>query len=59
MVPQGKPLTLPEFQNGFLPLVAGVVVAIGLSLFLKETGHARVADRPSRATPPSPTLAAT
>lgn len=59
MVPQGKPLTLPEFQNGFLPLVAGVVVAIGLSLFLKETGHARVADRPSRAIPPSPTLAAT
>jgi MFS family permease len=39
MIPQGAPLTLHEFQNGFLPLVAGVVVAIGLSFFLKETGH--------------------
>lgn len=40
MVPQGTPLTLHEFQNGFLPLVGGVVVAIILSFFLRETGVA-------------------
>jgi MFS family permease len=39
MIPQGAPLTLHQFQNGFMPLVAGVVVAILLSFFLKETGH--------------------
>ena len=35
---QGTPLTLPEFQHAFLPLVGGVVIAIILSLFLRETG---------------------
>ncbi|MCP8891639.1 MFS transporter [Sphingomonas faeni] len=39
MIPQGTPLTLHQFQDGFMPLVAGVIVAIGLSFFLKETGH--------------------
>ena len=40
MVPQGTPLTLHEFQVGFLPLVGGVVVAIILSFFMRETGAA-------------------
>jgi len=40
MVPQGTPLTLHEFQDGFLPLVGGVIVAIVLSFFLHETGLA-------------------
>jgi hypothetical protein len=35
---QGTPLTLPEFQHAFLPLVGGVVIAIILSFFLRETG---------------------
>lgn len=35
---QGVPLTLAEFQNAFLPLVGGVVLAIILSVFLRETG---------------------
>jgi MFS family permease len=39
MIPQGTPLTLHQFQNGFTPLVAGVVIAILASFFLKETGH--------------------
>lgn len=43
MVPQGAPLTLHEFQNGFLPLVGGVIVAIILSFFLHETGLANKA----------------
>jgi MFS family permease len=34
------PLSLEQFQMAFLPLVAGVVVAIVLSLFLHETGTA-------------------
>ena len=34
------PLSLEQFQIAFLPLVAGVVVAIGLSFFLRETGTA-------------------
>ena len=34
------PLSLEQFQMAFLPLVAGVVVAIGLSFFLRETGTA-------------------
>lgn len=41
MLPQGTPLTLHEFQVGFLPLAGGVVVAIGLSFFLHETGTAK------------------
>lgn len=40
MVPQGTPLTLHQFQDGFLPLVGGVAVAIILSFFLHETGLA-------------------
>jgi MFS family permease len=35
---EGTPLTLPEFQHAFLPLVGGVVIAIVLSFFLRETG---------------------
>jgi MFS family permease len=34
----GVPLTLHEFQDAFLPLVGGVVVAIVLSFFMRETG---------------------
>ena len=48
MIPQGAPLTLHQFQNGFMPLVAGVVVAILLSFLLKETGHAAVPVSPAR-----------
>jgi MFS family permease len=41
MVPsQETTLTLHEFQDAFLPLVAGVVVAIILSFFIRETGLA-------------------
>jgi len=41
MVPSvDAPLSLGQFQMAFLPLVAGVVVAIGLSFFLRETGTA-------------------
>lgn len=40
MIPQGAPLTLVEFQHGFLPLVGGVVIAILLSFLLNETGSA-------------------
>ena len=36
----GQPLSLDGFQVGFLPLVGGVVVAIVLSFFLRETGSA-------------------
>lgn len=40
MVPTAanRPLTLAQFQTAFLPLVGGVILAIVLSLFLKETG---------------------
>jgi MFS family permease len=40
---QGVPLTLAEFQSAFLPLVGGVVLAIVLSVFLRETGSREVA----------------
>jgi MFS family permease len=40
---QGAPMTLLEFQHAFLPLVGGVVLAIVLSLFLRETGTRDVA----------------
>ncbi|MCD9026891.1 MFS transporter [Luteimonas sp. BDR2-5] len=43
MVPSapGTSLSLHEFQQAFLPLVGGVVVAIVLALFMHETGHGR------------------
>ena len=37
---QDTPLTLHEFQDAFLPLVGGVIIAIILSFFLHETGLA-------------------
>ena len=37
---QETPLTLHEFQDAFLPLVGGVIIAIILSFFLHETGLA-------------------
>ena len=37
---QGVPLTLVDFQTAFLPLVGGVVLALILALFLRETGRA-------------------
>jgi MFS family permease len=46
MVPdQASPLSLHEFQTAFLPLVVGVVIAIILSLFLRETGRSGAPDR--------------
>lgn len=47
----GAPLTLPEFQHAFLPLVGGVVVAIVLSLFLHETGLAAKSSTVERSVP--------
>jgi MFS family permease len=39
MIPdQASPMSLHEFQMALLPLVGGVVIAIVLSLFLRETG---------------------
>jgi MFS family permease len=39
MVPaSGRALTLHEFQNAFLPLVGGIVLAILLSFIIRETG---------------------
>ncbi|MEB0114245.1 MFS family permease [Variovorax sp. GrIS 2.14] len=39
MVPsQSTPMTLAEFQTAFMPLVGGVVLAIVLSFFLRESG---------------------
>ena len=35
---EGTALTLNEFQTAFMPLVGGVIVAIILSFFLRETG---------------------
>jgi MFS family permease len=34
----GDPLALAQYQAGFWPLLAGLVVALILALFLKETG---------------------
>lgn len=40
MVPSaGSQMTLAGFQQAFLPLVGGVVVAIVLGLMIRETGH--------------------
>ena len=36
----GRIETLSEYQHGLLPLAFGIAVAILLSLFLRETGHA-------------------
>jgi MFS family permease len=57
MVPsQGEPLSLVGFQNAFLPIVVGVIIAIILSLFIRETG---LAHRPSAETSkPSPSAGA-
>jgi hypothetical protein len=33
-------LELPHFQRAFQPMLVGVLIAIVLSLFLKETGTA-------------------
>jgi MFS family permease len=42
MVPtSGRALTLHEFQNAFLPLVGGIVIAIVLSFIIRETGARR------------------
>jgi hypothetical protein len=34
---------LHEFQEGFLPLIVGIIVAILLSLTMRETGSAAAA----------------
>jgi hypothetical protein len=36
----GAPLSLHEFQEGFLPLIVGIIVAILVSLTMRETGSA-------------------
>ena len=36
----GEPLTLAGFQDAFMPLTVGIVIAIILSLFIRETGLA-------------------
>jgi MFS family permease len=43
------PLSLHEFQEGFLPLIVGIVLAILLSFVIRETGTANrsVATRPA------------
>jgi len=42
MVPRtGPAMTLADFQHAFVPLVAGVVVAIVLSFVIRETGHGK------------------
>lgn len=42
MVPSSSnPLTLQEFQAGFLPLICGMVLAIALSFVIRETGAGR------------------
>ena len=44
MVPVNEPaLTLAQFRQGFMPLVGGVILAIALSFFLRETGLAGAA----------------
>lgn len=55
MIPsQPTPLTLHEFQVAFLPLVGGVVLAIVLSFFLRETGVSVGASRDPALTIPAP-----
>jgi MFS family permease len=39
----GAPLSLHEFQEGFLPLIVGIIVAILVSLTMRETGSAAAA----------------
>lgn len=41
--PSGGPLSLHEFQEWFLPLIVGIIVAIVLSLTMRETGSAAAA----------------
>jgi MFS family permease len=56
---QGTPMTLAEFQTAFMPLVGGVVLAIVLSFFLRETGSAAAKPETGKAsgTLPKPALA--
>ena len=42
----GQAETLSSFQHGLVPLAFGIVVAIMLSFFLRETGHAASRGRP-------------
>lgn len=42
MVPRtASVMTLADFQHAFIPLVAGVILAIVLSFVIRETGHGR------------------
>ena len=54
---QPTALTLAQFQSAFLPLVGGVVLAILLSFFLRETG-ARAKRSPVMTSPAVPLPAA-
>lgn len=55
---QGIPLTLSDFQTAFLPLVGGVVLALILALFLRETSTAeRGPLAPIESKPPALTYA--
>ncbi|MFM9925159.1 MFS transporter [Variovorax sp. H27-G14] len=51
---QGTPMTLGAFQTALLPLVGGVIVAIVLSFFLRESGTAGAKHSPSIAGVASP-----
>jgi len=47
------PLSLHEFQEGFLPLIVGIGLAILLSFFIRETGTADHSTARQRATAPA------
>lgn len=37
---KGEVLSMAEYRHAFMPLIIGIVIAIGLSFFLRETGWA-------------------
>jgi len=47
------PLSLHEFQEGFLPLVVGIVLAIVLSFIIRETGVGHPASKTESAVTPA------
>ena len=47
------PLSLHEFQEGFLPLIVGIVLAIFLSLLIRETGAGNQSAEGQPATAPT------
>jgi MFS family permease len=51
---EGASMTLAGFQVAFMPLVGGVVLAIVLSFFLRETGTSAVKPKTGKAFGPGP-----